>query len=111
MKVDPISVIPPAAVFSASPAAGSAPPRVADEAGEDVPPPSAALARARAQLDRVLKAVGQQVTFAMDPGSERVVVRVIDSATREVVRQIPTEEALALANAIAAGRGSFAAEA
>jgi flagellar protein FlaG len=40
------------------------------------------------------------VEFSLDSESGRVVVKIIDSATQEVVRQIPMEEMLALAKAL-----------
>ena len=40
------------------------------------------------------------VEFSLDADSGRVVVKIIDSATQEVVRQIPMEEMLALAKAL-----------
>ena len=40
------------------------------------------------------------VEFSLDADTGRVVVKIIDSATQEVVRQIPMEEMLALAQAL-----------
>ena len=40
------------------------------------------------------------VEFSLDADSGRVVVKIIDRATQEVVRQIPMEEMLALAKAL-----------
>ena len=40
------------------------------------------------------------VEFSLDADSGRIVVKIIDSATQEVVRQIPMEEMLALAKAL-----------
>jgi len=38
--------------------------------------------------------------FSIDPNSERVVVRMVDSATGDVIRQIPAKEILAIAESI-----------
>jgi uncharacterized FlaG/YvyC family protein len=40
---------------------------------------------------------GREVSVSIDPASRQPVIRVIDSATNEVVTQLPTKYALALA--------------
>ena len=50
------------------------------------------------------------VEFSLDADSGRVVVKIIDSATQEVVRQIPMEEMLALAKALDQFQGSAFAD-
>ncbi|QBE64854.1 flagellar protein FlaG [Pseudoduganella lutea] len=42
----------------------------------------------------------QNLEFSIDEDSKRTVVKVVDSATKEVVRQMPTEEALEIAKAL-----------
>lgn len=42
--------------------------------------------------------VNQELTFAFDRPSKKTVVRIIDRATREVVRQFPAEEILRMAD-------------
>jgi flagellar protein FlaG len=48
----------------------------------------------------VARAEVNSMEFSLDSESGRVVVKIIDSATQEVVRQIPMEEILALAKAL-----------
>jgi flagellar protein FlaG len=52
------------------------------------------------QINKSLRAAGQSVEFAVDPDSKRTVVKVVDQETREVLRQIPTKEALDIAKAL-----------
>lgn len=40
------------------------------------------------------------VTFALDESSGRTIVSVVDTETREVIRQMPTEEVLQIARAL-----------
>jgi flagellar protein FlaG len=42
----------------------------------------------------------QGIEFAIDDDSKRVVVKVIDRETREVLRQMPSQEALEIAKAL-----------
>lgn len=75
------------------------------------PAPSAALSAAARdaervkaaaqQLDSYLKSSGRSLEFRVDEKSGRVVVKVHDSATGEVIRQIPNEETLRLAESLA----------
>jgi uncharacterized FlaG/YvyC family protein len=40
---------------------------------------------------------GREVTYSIDPGSRKPVVRVVESETKEVITQWPAEYALAIA--------------
>jgi len=42
----------------------------------------------------------QSLQFEIDQDSDQIVVKIIDQSTKEVVRQMPTEEALEMAKAI-----------
>lgn len=44
--------------------------------------------------------INQNIEFILDDDTGKVVVKVIDVATREVVKQIPSEEMLAIAKAL-----------
>jgi flagellar protein FlaG len=52
------------------------------------------------QINKLLQAQSQQLEFTMDKDTNEVVVKVIDQQTREVIRQIPSEEALDIAKSI-----------
>ncbi|MGK5068980.1 flagellar protein FlaG [Janthinobacterium sp. AD80] len=68
----------------------------------------------RAQLDQAVSELNQSsqiktqgLEFSVDEDSQRTVVKVIDQETKEVLRQIPTKEALALAKAFDSAKGSL----
>jgi flagellar protein FlaG len=48
---------------------------------------------------------GSELTFQLDDETGRVIVRLIDRNTREVLRQLPSKEALAVARALREGNG------
>lgn len=52
------------------------------------------------QINETLKNLSQSLEFSVDSDSEQVVIKVIDQQTKEVIRQIPTEEALEIAKAL-----------
>ncbi|GGP24598.1 flagellar protein FlaG [Silvimonas amylolytica] len=43
---------------------------------------------------------GNSLQFSVDPDSQTHIVKVIDSQTKDVIRQIPSEQAIAIAKAI-----------
>jgi flagellar protein FlaG len=48
----------------------------------------------------VLAAQNQSLQFTIDPDTRSVVVRLVDTRSNEVLRQVPSEEMLAIAKAI-----------
>ena len=52
------------------------------------------------QINEFLKSSGSEVQFTVDSESNRVVVRIIDGETKEVIRQVPSEEMLAISNSL-----------
>jgi len=52
------------------------------------------------QIDSFLRSFGRSINFRVDPGSGEMVVSVIDATTGEIIRQVPGEEALRLAQRI-----------
>jgi flagellar protein FlaG len=52
------------------------------------------------QIDSFLRSFGRSINFRVDPGSGEMVVSVIDATTGEVIRQVPGEDALRLAQSI-----------
>jgi flagellar protein FlaG len=61
---------------------------------------SANLERASAQIESYVRSSGRDLQFRVDDESGRVVVSVRDSETGELIRQIPNEEVLRIAQAI-----------
>ena len=81
---------------------------------EALPPPAPAVeaddaarsarqtAEAVEAANRRLQEKGSELTIEFEDSLDRMVFRLIDRETREVVRQIPSEQALAVARALAA---------
>lgn len=79
------------------------------ESGKQVPPPGEAEPKTRSReaaaseeevfkaaekLSQHARAMGRELNFSVDKDSGQTVVKVIDPETDEVVRQIPSEEAV-----------------
>ena len=60
------------------------------------PPPVIDVERAVARLNEIVSGTRRSLRFQVDEGSGRTVITVINEATQEIVRQIPSEELLAL---------------
>lgn len=99
----------PATNSSASPLPGVARP-VSDEPivpslaqpvkKQDIEPNQPELDYAVSRLNEYIQHSRRDLHFSVDKDSGRVVVKVIDSETREVIRQIPSEEVVALARGV-----------
>ncbi|MGX9774271.1 flagellar protein FlaG [Janthinobacterium aestuarii] len=88
-------------------------PRNADN---DVDAAAAAASKepSREQLDRAVSELNQSpqvktqgLQFSIDEDSQRTVVKIIDQETQEVLRQIPTREALEIAKSFASAKGQL----
>lgn len=93
----------PAAPEGANPApAMSSPARQELPAGgQAVPPPgSGEVRQAVSRLNEYVQTLRRDLQFRVDEDSDRVVVTVTDSESGEVIRQIPSEEALAVARSL-----------
>jgi flagellar protein FlaG len=51
-------------------------------------------------IHKVVSAVSSDLQFSVDQDSGKTVVRIVDSRTKEVIRQIPGEEVLAIRHAL-----------
>ncbi len=78
------------------PDAAAAPSRVRD---------SLTMQEAIAAANKTMRSLSNGLEFSLDPKSQKVVVRVIDGATQQVIRQLPSEEMLAIARGIDRMRG------
>ena len=58
-------------------------------------------------IDSFLRSIGRSINFRVDPGSGRTIVSVIDATTGEIIRQVPGEDALKLAEKIEASLSAF----
>jgi len=54
-----------------------------------------------------VKAVNSNIEFSVNEDTGQLVVRIIDRATKEVIRQMPSEEMLAIAKALDSIKGLF----
>ena len=59
---------------------------------------SAQIREAVSQINEFVQSVQRDLAFNLDEGSGRTVIRVIDSDSGELIRQIPSEEVLAMAS-------------
>ncbi|PJJ19260.1 flagellar protein FlaG [Janthinobacterium sp. 67] len=96
-----------------TPAARAAMPRAATE-NETVAPKQASKEPSREQLNKAVSELNQSsqiktqgIEFFIDEDSQRTVVKIIDQETKEVLRQIPTKEALELAKTFDSAKGSL----
>ena len=67
---------------------------------QEMDPSQPELDYAVSRLNEYIQSSRRDLHFSVDKGSGRVVVKVIDSETREVIRQIPSEEVMALAHGL-----------
>ena len=51
-------------------------------------------------INKTIQATHQGLEFSVDNGSHEVVVKLIDQQTKQVLRQIPTQEALEIAKSL-----------
>lgn len=58
------------------------------------------LEQALQQINDTVQTFSQKLEFSVDKDTEAVVVKVVDRETREVIRQIPSEEVLNIAKAL-----------
>jgi flagellar protein FlaG len=74
--------------------------------GNPVPTPSTdELSKAIEQIKQVIEPVARNLQFSIDGESGRTVVRVVDTQTKEVIRQIPSAEILAIDRALSKLQG------
>jgi flagellar protein FlaG len=72
---------------------------VAVQAAKPVPEEQQ-VTQALKSINEVLKARSPDLEFSVDSDSNRSVVKVVDKNTQEVIRQMPTKEALEIAKAL-----------
>ena len=91
----------PAAAQPGSAANGNAPvPEPAPQTQKEPPVDTARLNEAVETINRKLQDSNQQLRFAVDHDSGRMVVRVVDTATDQTIRQIPSEVAIAISHSL-----------
>lgn len=78
----------------------SAPTATAADNSENKKFDSTEVNKAIAHINDALQARSQDLRFSVDTDSKRVVVKIIDQQTNQVLRQIPTEEALEISKSL-----------
>ncbi|MFZ6744165.1 flagellar protein FlaG [Undibacterium sp. JH2W] len=56
--------------------------------------------KAVAEINKSLQLSSQNLEFSVDNDAKEVVVKIVDQQTKQVIRQIPTEEALEIAKSL-----------
>lgn len=77
--------------------------RVVDKASDpasNVEPTPGELRDAVNKINHSMKEINSNLQFSIDSDTQRIVVKVVESKTGEVIKQFPSEEALAIAKAI-----------
>jgi flagellar protein FlaG len=75
-------------------------PQARDAAPAQPAPEAEALQQAARQINAFLKSSSTGVEFVVDGPSNQVVVRIVDSNTGQVLRQMPSPEMLALSESL-----------
>jgi len=60
----------------------------------------AELERAVRNINQTAKVQASNLKFEIDPDSERTIIKIVDQQTKEVLRQIPSEEVLSISKAL-----------
>ncbi|HEV2608669.1 MAG TPA: flagellar protein FlaG [Noviherbaspirillum sp.] len=77
------------------------PVEIASAVSETAPVPSQEQLKTAIQnLNKTMKAMSQDLEFSVDEDSNRTIVKVVDQQTNEVIRQLPSKEALEIAKAL-----------
>lgn len=59
------------------------------------------------EIRRRIEPVAQNLLFTIDKDTGKTIVRLIDSSTKEVLRQIPSEELIAIARSLGKSHGGL----
>ena len=70
-------------------------------------PTASAVADAVKQLNKSVEQSGQSISFSIDTDSGRTVVKVIDTETQKVLRQVPSETTIAIAKTLDSVKGQL----
>jgi flagellar protein FlaG len=91
---------------STAPARQELPPeQTVPAAGDDEAARAAELNSAVSNLNDYVQSLRRELQFSVDDGSGHTVVKVMDPGTGEMIRQIPSEEVLAIARSLEQTQG------
>ncbi|ATQ75657.1 hypothetical protein CR152_14825 [Massilia violaceinigra] len=71
-----------------------------EAAKEAAEPDPAEVTKVVGEINVAMQALSRNIEFSIDADSKRTVVKVIDQTTKEVIRQMPTAEALEIGKAL-----------
>jgi flagellar protein FlaG len=78
-----------------------APVQTVDAVQRSAPAPSMAQVKQAVQdINQSMRSLSQGLEFSIDTDSKQTIVKVIDPQTKEVIRQMPSQEALEIAKAL-----------
>ncbi|NHZ65735.1 flagellar protein FlaG [Massilia genomosp. 1] len=69
-------------------------------AKEGVEPDPAEVSKVVDRINVAMQALSRNIEFSIDTDSKRTVVKIIDQTTKEVIRQMPSAEALEIGKAL-----------
>jgi flagellar protein FlaG len=101
LPTSPATPDPVAAALPRRAGAASSADRASAEAARPSAPSAAELRKAVEQANQQLDEKSSELSFQLDDDTGSVVVKLVDTKTKEVLRQIPSPEALAIAKALA----------
>ncbi len=78
-------------------------PPVATQGGKHPPLEIPKIESVTRQIDSFLRSINRSLQFQLDPATGQMVATLIDAETGDVIRQVPGEEALRIAQRIEAG--------
>jgi flagellar protein FlaG len=79
----------------------AAPVQTTDAVTRVLPAPSAEqVKQAVSDINKSMQALSQGIEFSIDDESKQNIVKVIDPQTKEVIRQMPSQEAIEIAKAL-----------
>lgn len=95
MRINPVDGASPVAMVPSA-----APPAVNPPAPASPPPDDAQLKAAIAAANEAMASHASAVEFSVDPQRGTTIVRVVDTSTGQVIRQVPSQEMIVIAEAI-----------
>lgn len=95
-------IAPPTPAVASSPISTNTPSSTAaTQAAQAVREPSASeVKKAVSEINKAIQSTSQNLELSVDTDSNQVIVKVIDQQTKQVLRQIPTVEAIEIAKSL-----------
>lgn len=96
----PVAVVATASNVQAQPSVSLELPQTAVKPAAEQQPTAAQLQNVVDSINKALKQSNKNLEFTIDSDTKRSIVKLVDSETGDVIRQFPSEEALAISKAI-----------